>query len=310
MSDIIREDKTCLNCLSVVEKKYCPECGQKNIQPRQSFVHLVTHFFEDFTHYDNAFWKTIRHLLFHPARLTQEYLAGRRQKYVPPVRLYIFISFVTFLVLSWQVSSLDVSQEVEVSNGRENNLEKDYFQVSEYGSTREFDSIQKTLPREKRVAGADEWWERKLLALDEKYKARPGDFFEDILSQTVSLLPKILFLYLPVFTLLLWLIHNKKRWFFFDHGIFTLHYFSFLLLTFLLSQIPITILDWVWAGNGDILLLILMPWWIFYFFRAHSKMYGEKKWTSRLKSSLLFLVNSVIILILLIAAMVYALLTL
>src|SRR5690606_28206355 len=67
-------------------------------ETRQSFGHLVAHFAEDFTHYDSGFWKTIKHLLFRPARLTKEYLMGKRQEYVPPVKLYIFISFITFLL--------------------------------------------------------------------------------------------------------------------------------------------------------------------------------------------------------------------
>lgn len=310
MSDIIREDKTCLNCHSVVEKKYCPECGQKNIQPRQSFIHLVTHFFEDFTHYDNAFWKTIRHLLFNPARLTREYLAGRRQKYVPPVRLYIFISFVTFLILSWQASSMDSIVDVETSGSTYSATDEKSIDLSDYDSPRELDSIQNTLPPEKRLTGLDLWAERKQAAIDEKYKSRPNELMADFVNHTVNLLPKVLFFYLPVFAFLLWLIHDKKRWYFFDHGIFTLHYFSFLLLTFLLSQIPIFILEY-WSEDVALFgFLVLALWWIFYFFRSHSRMYGEKKWKSRLKSTVLFFVNSLLILILLSAAIVYALLTL
>lgn len=310
MSGIIREDKTCLNCHSVVEKKYCPECGQKNIQPRQSFIHLVTHFFEDFTHYDNAFWKTIRHLLFNPARLTREYLAGRRQKYVPPVRLYIFISFVTFLILSWQASSLDSIVEVETSESTHTAPDEKRIDFSDYDSPRELDSIQNTLPPEKRLTGLDLWAERKQAAIDEKYKSRPNELMADFVNQTVNLLPKVLFFYLPVFAFLLWLIHDKKRWYFFDHGIFTLHYFSFLLLTFLLSQIPIFILEYWSEDIAPFGFLVLALWWIFYFFRSHSRMYGEKKWKSRLKGTVLFFVNSLLILILLSAAIVYALLTL
>jgi hypothetical protein len=35
---------------------------------------------------------------------------------------------------------------------------------------------------------------------------------------------------MPIF--FLWLFHNKKRWYYFDHGIFTLHYFSFCYYSF------------------------------------------------------------------------------
>jgi hypothetical protein len=99
MSSHLRANKECLNCGYTVDRAYCSNCGQKNTETRQPFLHLFAHFIEDLTHYDGAFWKTIKHLLFRPARLTKEYLQGKRQTYVPPVKLYIFISFVTFFTI-------------------------------------------------------------------------------------------------------------------------------------------------------------------------------------------------------------------
>src|SRR3954462_15825380 len=96
----IRKDKTCLNCNYVVENKFCPNCGQENTDTRKTFHHLFVHFFEDLTHYENAFWKTIKNLLFKPSSLTREYLSGRRLSYLAPVRLYIFISFITFFTIA------------------------------------------------------------------------------------------------------------------------------------------------------------------------------------------------------------------
>ncbi|RZJ24496.1 MAG: DUF3667 domain-containing protein, partial [Flavobacterium sp.] len=96
----IRTDKTCLNCKYVVDNRYCPNCGQENTETRKTFHHLFVHFFEDLTHYENAFWKTIRDLIIKPGSLTREYLSGKRMSYLAPVRLYIFISFVTFLVIA------------------------------------------------------------------------------------------------------------------------------------------------------------------------------------------------------------------
>ena len=94
----LRQDTECQNCGQEVTQKYCPNCGQANTETRQSFVHLAGHVVEDLVHYDGAFWKTIKYLLFRPARLTKEYIAGRRISYVPPVKLYIFISFIAFFL--------------------------------------------------------------------------------------------------------------------------------------------------------------------------------------------------------------------
>ena len=62
----LRDDKTCLNCGREVIDRFCAHCGQENVEPRQPFLRLITHFFEDFTHYDGQFWKTIRALVFSP----------------------------------------------------------------------------------------------------------------------------------------------------------------------------------------------------------------------------------------------------
>ena len=79
----LREEKDCLNCGHIVEEKYCPNCGQQNIKTRQQFHYLFTHFIEDFTHYDGQFWGTLKNLVFKPGKLTNTYLEGKRQKFVP-----------------------------------------------------------------------------------------------------------------------------------------------------------------------------------------------------------------------------------
>src|SRR5690606_34658137 len=53
----------------------------------------------------------------------------------------------------------------------------------------------------------------------------------------MQMLPKALFLYLPFLAFVLWIFNNKKKWWFFDHGVFTLHYFSFLLIILMVFSI-------------------------------------------------------------------------
>lgn len=96
----LREEKNCLNCGHIVEDKFCPNCGQENTESKKPFHYLFTHFIEDFTHYDGQFWGTIKNLLFKPGKLTNIYLEGKRQQFVPPVKLYIFISFLTFFLFA------------------------------------------------------------------------------------------------------------------------------------------------------------------------------------------------------------------
>jgi hypothetical protein len=93
-----RKEKDCLNCGAIVHGRYCHICGQENVVPKESFWHMVTHFFYDVTHFDSNFFHTVHHLLFKPGFLSKEYTAGRRASYLHPIRMYVFTSAVFFLL--------------------------------------------------------------------------------------------------------------------------------------------------------------------------------------------------------------------
>jgi hypothetical protein len=93
-----RNQKNCLNCNAEVHGKYCHVCGQENLETTESLWHLITHFFNDITHFDGKFFSTLRLLLSRPGFLSSEYKIGRRQHYLNPVRMYVFSSFVFFFV--------------------------------------------------------------------------------------------------------------------------------------------------------------------------------------------------------------------
>ena len=94
-----RKEKDCLNCGTIVQGRYCQQCGQENVVPKETFWHMVTHFFYDITHFDTNFFHTIHHLVFKPGFLSREYLAGRRVRYLHPIKMYVFTSAVFFILL-------------------------------------------------------------------------------------------------------------------------------------------------------------------------------------------------------------------
>lgn len=94
----IRKENNCLNCGSIVQGRFCGQCGQENIAPRESVWHLVTHFFYDITHFDGKFFSALRFLIFKPGFLTAEYVKGRRASYLHPIRMYVFTSAFFFLI--------------------------------------------------------------------------------------------------------------------------------------------------------------------------------------------------------------------
>ncbi|MGG5210663.1 DUF3667 domain-containing protein [Chryseobacterium sp. MIQD13] len=345
----IREDKTCLNCGHTVEERFCPHCGQENIESRQPFYFLFTHFIEDFTHYDGQFWQTIKYLLVNPGKLTKEYLSGKRQLYVAPVKLYIFISFITFLLPNFLPESKETSPQsertkIEKTEDKRKTSEKVLEKLEKKGylskdvskeikkgmdtikakdsindalahsedviestlSTKEssvfnaynikqYDSI-----RAKDKTGfyqlARPFAEKIFTLKEEGYtKKQIRDKYKETFIHTI---PKALFVYLPVFAFFLWLFHNKKKWWYFDHGIFTLHYFSFLLLSTLIFIIITRIFDAI-PSYG----IINMIFWLLYtalffytsiyFFVAHHRVYESSKRISILKGMSLFIINSV-----------------
>ncbi|MBK7290010.1 MAG: DUF3667 domain-containing protein [Chitinophagaceae bacterium] len=93
-----RKEKDCLNCGTVVQGRYCHECGQENVVPKETFWHMLTHFFNDITHFDGSFFTTAKDLLFKPGFLSKEYVSGKRVKYLHPVRMYVFTSAIFFLL--------------------------------------------------------------------------------------------------------------------------------------------------------------------------------------------------------------------
>lgn len=92
-----REQKSCLNCNATVHGRFCHICGQENIEPRESVWHLINHFFQDITHFDGKFFSTLKYLLFRPGHLSREYMMGRRNSYLNPIRMYVFTSAFFFL---------------------------------------------------------------------------------------------------------------------------------------------------------------------------------------------------------------------
>ena len=326
----IRKDKTCLNCRYVVENKFCPNCGQENTDTRKTFHHLFIHFFEDLTHYENAFWRTIKNLLFKPAALTKEYLSGKRLSYLAPVRLYIFTSFVTFLLIAFFPTEINspedptekVSTITTKNKSFQNTLAKndsikkshtdseDENQLFSFGyeSVEQLDSIQKNAPESEKLSDFNYWINKKIQIVKENNTQ--SEIIEKFVSSFIRNLPKVLFVFMPIFAFFLWVFHNKKRWYYFDHGIFTLHYFSFLLLIFLLLFLINEGLSLFTESSfvsflQIVINFIAIGWMIYYFYPAHHCFYGETRLISFIKSSLLFFINFVLIIIILSIFAVY-----
>ncbi len=92
---------TCPNCGSSLIGPYCAVCGQERDTHRRSVFGLLHDFFVDIANFDSRLLRTARALLFRPGELPRAFREGRTRAYVPALRLYLFVSLIFFLVLSF-----------------------------------------------------------------------------------------------------------------------------------------------------------------------------------------------------------------
>ena len=295
MSGTLRHDNECENCGYTVDIAFCSKCGQKNVETRQTFPKLVGHFAEDLTHYDTAFWRTLRDLLFRPGRVTKTYLEGKRQKYVPPVKLYIFVSFITFFLMAVLPDAHKEEKHHDEALGSKYHNPNTTDAETDKNEVYMFEKVYTTTEQAKEdyEKGEIPFLVYKLLSAIIEHKDASDEQISDAIIHTI---PKALFFYMPLFAFWIWLFHGKKRWYFFDHGIFTLYYFSFLLLSITIINIITCISGYIFNTKitDEIegwLIFITLIYAFFYFFRAHRRMYGESRLVSRLKSLALFIIN-------------------
>jgi len=91
----------CTNC-GGASADYCTRCGER--QPGHHdlsvghFAHDVVH---EFVHLDSKLFRTLRDLVAKPGFLTAEYFAGRKSRYIAPLRLFLTLFALQFLAFTF-----------------------------------------------------------------------------------------------------------------------------------------------------------------------------------------------------------------
>lgn len=87
----------CEHCATPLQGHFCHRCGQSAHNPLKHLGHAIEEVFESFWHLDGRIFSTLRGLLT-PGRVAAEYLAGHRVCFIPPLRLFLILSVLTFFV--------------------------------------------------------------------------------------------------------------------------------------------------------------------------------------------------------------------
>lgn len=90
----------CPDCGHAASGPFCSECGQET-HVHRSLGHLLHELLHGVMHFDGRMWRTLPLLWLNPGRLTREWIAGRRTRYVQPLALFLCTLFVIFMALSF-----------------------------------------------------------------------------------------------------------------------------------------------------------------------------------------------------------------
>ncbi|PYK77995.1 MAG: hypothetical protein DME37_11030 [Verrucomicrobia bacterium] len=96
----------CENCGAPMAGPFCAQCGQAAVDYRRSFRHIIVDVLDSFLSWDSKFFATIGWLIARPWHLTNQFLAGRRVRYVHPLRLYLLASILFFFVVNYWAKSI------------------------------------------------------------------------------------------------------------------------------------------------------------------------------------------------------------
>jgi hypothetical protein len=246
----------CANCGEALQPNFafCPVCGQSTEPKVESFGEVAKSFLEDYFSFDSKVFRSLRPLVTNPGFLTNEYIQGRRARYIPPLRMYVTISLLAFLMLAINKPSrtqLKPDSE-EISSTELAEIQKDLGQS--YGES-----------SEDVIVVEDAFWD---------------NFFD-------STLPKLFFVMVPLYGLIQALLYRRQKLYYMEHLIFSLHFHSFVFVVLLLYMLISSYLSAGYALFNRGLMTVLLAGVLVYLFVALKRVYQQNYGKTTAKFGLL-----------------------
>jgi Protein of unknown function (DUF3667) len=107
----LQQGPACPTCGEAISRQFCPACGeQKFKRDHFAFKHLLHEIFHEFANFDSKIFRTARYLFTRPGYIAEEYLAGKRSRYVKPLRTYLFCFALAIFLYSFYRPVFDVGE--------------------------------------------------------------------------------------------------------------------------------------------------------------------------------------------------------
>ena len=251
----------CLNC-GIIQNKddnYCPNCGQRNLVDHLTFSYFSKEILSNVFSLDSKVFLTSKCLLLKPAFLSLEFIHGRRIKYVNPIQLFMFTSFLYFLAYSITFFNEEKDSEDLVN-----------FQYS--NSEHLGDSIPTQVDKSLFIVEDDfnldtleNSFTRNLLKKSKEFNKLDSEAQNERISRNISYAT---FLLMPLFALYLGWIFHKKGKLYLENIVFSLHFHAFFFVTALIFFL----LDKLFLG--DISTYLLYPLVFLYLIVALKRFYS------------------------------------
>jgi len=209
-----------------LQGQYCHRCGQNQKPPDRFLLTIINEAFDDIFGGDSKTGRTLAKLFFRPGFLTTEYFAGRRARYIQPLRLYLITSILFFFFLSLS-NTLRPNTEIVITDAEQKDSSEWMLDINE--SLVEF-NISWLSPEQNEYAKAT------IRSQSEKainrYKNDPGE----LIGNFLELVPQVMFFLLPLFAVMLKLLYLRSGKYYSEHLILAVHNHCFLFIALLINQ--------------------------------------------------------------------------
>jgi hypothetical protein len=205
------EDTTCRNCGAQTVGRYCQECGQDVFAGTgQPVLKLIGQVLENAFALEGKTPRTLANLLLRPGFLSNEYKAGRINRYVHPVKLF-WMSTIIFFALLISLVDLNIPKDRDLTfkfNGE-----------TVYESDSSSDAVSSNTMTEQ---------DEDAKKLKEEKEKKVNDFVNMLRNYFSKFAPYVIFLLIPFFAMLLVLFFIRKKYYYIYHLTFAVHFHSFL----------------------------------------------------------------------------------